>query len=151
MLCKVWKRREKKITCLMQHPWFYSLPFFVFAFGKNTTKNVHLLNGLFCLYDFTCFPGCCVIVLLIFLKNCDFFGECCGSFPCGPHDSLMLTCSLSQVCWFSGLMFISTYILRAMMAPLSPDCREQGKGSASSSQGMGVPFGLYNSILRERW
>lgn len=94
MLCKVWKRREKKIICLMQHPWFYSLPFFVYAFGKNTTKNVHLLNGLFCLYDFTCFPGCCVIVLLIFLKNCYFFGNAVVPFPVAPvtHSCLRALC-----------------------------------------------------------
>lgn len=79
-------------------------------------------------------------------ENLLFFGECCGSFPCGhvTHSCLRL----SQVCWFSGLMFISNYILRAALAPLLPDCKAQGKGSASSFEGMDVPFGLYNSVLR---
>lgn len=83
------------------------------------------------------FPGCRVIVLLIFWNSCYVLADAVP-FPVAPVTGVL-------VFWADVCPFLD---LQSYDGPFVTKLQAQGRGSASRFEGMDVPFGRYSSIFR---
>lgn len=84
------------------------------------------------------FPGCRVIVLLIFWNSCYVLVDAVVPFPVAPVTGVL-------VFWADVCPFLDP---QSYDGPFVTKLQAQGRGSASSFEGMDVPFGRYSSIFR---